>query len=427
MNLKDVKLGEHYIDSKFGEVQVIGHHHADGACLIVEFIEDGDLSGKYEISEASRLSPKVEMTRDKLHSIIRAIEHSAAVLRKAGELHSTLDDPYGGLFDLDDACILQDDALPWLRSILGQPESMVVPLDRDPLEAPLPCDIKLGHITLRKGVHLRSLVETARRWMPDDMKAAADRDPLGLQPTREAVFLANLVGDLPSSQYEKLVRQNRPLCDWWTQTGYEIAKRTDEFAALKPSEEPTQAAAELRAKPRRVVFETNPDFVHSDSISLEGPSMVSYCPNCSHISSALGAGPCCPDRKPEVVSAQTAAQAKAGYKALYLDEKTERIFPDGPWIGCRECDESFACHDGKARCIRRLKVSEPDAAMNEASVKNFTKFHVTPEDLIAALKGSGAFYSAGDRVEPTFVGGTDYTPYLRDAAAILSARLTGAR
>jgi len=35
-------------------------------------------------------------------------------------------------------------------------------LDIDPLDTPLPCDIKIGHITIKKGVPLRSLVSRVK-------------------------------------------------------------------------------------------------------------------------------------------------------------------------------------------------------------------------------------------------------------------------
>jgi hypothetical protein len=34
----------------------------------------------------------------------------------------------------------------------------------DPLDTPLPCDVKLPGVTFRKGVALRTLVEAAARW-----------------------------------------------------------------------------------------------------------------------------------------------------------------------------------------------------------------------------------------------------------------------
>lgn len=32
--------------------------------------------------------------------------------------------------------------------------------------------------------------------------------------------------------------------------------------------------------------------------------------------------------------------------------------PEGAWIGCQECDCSFACYEGKATCIRNAPITE---------------------------------------------------------------------
>jgi len=35
-----------------------------------------------------------------------------------------------------------------------------------------------------------------------------------------------------------------------------------------------------------------------------------------------------------------------------VEKKILEKSPDNTWIGCQDCDVSFACHDGEACCIR---------------------------------------------------------------------------
>lgn len=47
----------------------------------------------------------------------------------------------------------------------------------DPMDMPLPCDVKCGSVTFSKGVSLRTLVNAAARW-----KAIADKAYLAQTP-----------------------------------------------------------------------------------------------------------------------------------------------------------------------------------------------------------------------------------------------------
>ena len=56
-----------------------------------------------------------------------------------------------------------------IKQALAQPE-------QEPLATPLPCDVKVGHVTIRKGVALSVLV--ARMQVLYDMAQAPQRKPL---------------------------------------------------------------------------------------------------------------------------------------------------------------------------------------------------------------------------------------------------------
>ena len=61
------------------------------------------------------------------------------------------------------------DAIIAIKEALAQPE-------QEPLATPLPCDVKVGHVTIRKGVALSVLV--ARMQVLYDMAQAPQRKPL---------------------------------------------------------------------------------------------------------------------------------------------------------------------------------------------------------------------------------------------------------
>lgn len=44
----------------------------------------------------------------------------------------------------------------------------------DPLDTPLPCDVRIGHVTFRQGVPLREFVDTAQLWHGMAMDALAE-------------------------------------------------------------------------------------------------------------------------------------------------------------------------------------------------------------------------------------------------------------
>lgn len=49
----------------------------------------------------------------------------------------------------------------------------------DPLDTPLPCEVRINHIRFSKGVPLRTLVDAATRWHTQARDAHLAKHPVG--------------------------------------------------------------------------------------------------------------------------------------------------------------------------------------------------------------------------------------------------------
>ena len=68
-----------------------------------------------------------------------------------GGLAWCIDGYYSDCFDIDPINEQTERAITAIKEALAQPE-------QEPMDTPLPCDVTVGHVTIRKGVALRVLI-----------------------------------------------------------------------------------------------------------------------------------------------------------------------------------------------------------------------------------------------------------------------------